>query len=55
MDHGGNDTVIAAWLGNKTPAMWHEWVDRDDATLYVAVESDQILGVAMMAQTVRSC
>jgi GNAT superfamily N-acetyltransferase len=49
MDHGGNDTVIAAWLSNKTPAMWHEWVDRDDATLYVAVEFDQILGVAMVA------
>lgn len=47
-DHGGDASVIAAWLGNKTPAIWCEWVDRDDASVYVAVEFSHILGVGMI-------
>jgi GNAT superfamily N-acetyltransferase len=47
-DHGGDPAIIAGWIGNKTAAMWHAWVDQAASRLFVAVEAGRILGVGMM-------
>ena len=47
-DHGGDPAIVAAWTGNKTPAMWRTWVDQGTSKLFVAVEEGHVLGVGMM-------
>jgi GNAT superfamily N-acetyltransferase len=48
-DHGGDPTIIAGWIGNKTADTWRAWVDQEASRLYVAVEAGRILGVGMMS------
>lgn len=47
-DHEGDPEKIAAWLANKSPEAWRTWIVRAGSSLFVAEESDRILGVGMI-------
>jgi len=43
LDHKNDASEIADWLSNKTVLSWNTWIDRDDATVYIAEKNDQIV------------
>ena len=50
-DHGDDPQILARWLRNKTPEDVRAWIDRPDATLLVAIETDAIVAVGMVTDT----
>ena len=44
-DHRNDPTILARWLGNKTPETFISWVEQADTSVLVAVENDDILAV----------
>ena len=44
-DHRNDASILALWLGNKTPANFRAWVDRADNTVLVADENGRVLAV----------
>jgi GNAT superfamily N-acetyltransferase len=44
-DHHGDPALLAAWLGNKTPAIFAAWMRRSDASYLLAVEGGSIAAV----------
>lgn len=47
-DHEGDAREVADWLSNKTETTWGEWLMRSDATVLVAVNASEIVGVGMI-------
>jgi GNAT superfamily N-acetyltransferase len=47
-DHEGEAREVADWLSNKTEATWEGWLMRGDATVLVAVKTNEIVGVGMI-------
>ena len=47
-DHGGDSAILAKWLANKTPEFVASWIARADCQVFIAVEADAIVGVAMV-------
>jgi GNAT superfamily N-acetyltransferase len=50
-DHGGDPAVLAAWLGNKTPATVAGWIARPGNAVLLAEEAGRVLGIAAMTAT----
>ena len=50
LDHGGQSAVLDAWLGNKTPQMVASWFDSPTNFSVVAVESGEVVGVALLTR-----
>jgi GNAT superfamily N-acetyltransferase len=46
LDHQGDASTLAMWLGNKTPDNMRRWIA--DHTVLVAVEGERIAGVAAL-------
>jgi GNAT superfamily N-acetyltransferase len=44
-DHGGDETNIARWTANKTPASLSHWMSDPETSFFVAEEADAIVGV----------
>jgi Acetyltransferase (GNAT) domain len=44
-DHGNDPTILARWLGNKTPEIVASWITQTGNTMLVAVEGSAILGM----------
>jgi len=49
-DHQNDATVLAAWLGNKTPEMVNSWFQSSTNFAIVAVEAGQVRGVALLTR-----
>ena len=47
-DHGGDPAILEKWLANKTPEFVAGWIARTDGQVFVAVETDAVVGVAMV-------
>ena len=47
-DHRDDPAVLASWLANKTRETWSVWLERRDASLYVAEEGGALCGVGMV-------
>ena len=47
-DHGGDPAALQPWLSNKTPQNVATWIARQDNNVFVAVDGDVILGVAVI-------
>jgi GNAT superfamily N-acetyltransferase len=44
-DHKNDATILARWLGNKTPEIFASWIRQPGNSLLVAAEDDNILAV----------
>src|SRR5258708_9924133 len=44
-DHRDDPTVLARWLGNKTPEIFAAWLAQPGNSVLVAVDGDEILAV----------
>jgi len=49
-DHQNDATVLAAWLGNKTPDMVGSWFQSGTNFSIVGAEAGQLLGVALLTR-----
>lgn len=47
-DHGDDEQTLALWLANKTEKSWTAWLNRIDATLLVAENAGEIIGIGMV-------
>jgi GNAT superfamily N-acetyltransferase len=45
-DHGSDPAILEKWLANKTPANVRTWIAAPDAHMFVAVDGEEMLGVA---------
>jgi GNAT superfamily N-acetyltransferase len=45
LDHRNDPSILAQWLGNKTPENFCAWVEQTDSSVLVAVENGKILAV----------
>ncbi len=50
-DYRNDPTILARWLGNKTPENFTSWVEQTDNSVLVAVESGDILAVGSVTDT----
>ncbi|HAX92089.1 MAG TPA: GNAT family N-acetyltransferase [Rhodospirillaceae bacterium] len=44
-DHHNDPAILKRWLGNKTPETIVSWMNDPEASMFVAVEGDEILAV----------
>jgi GNAT superfamily N-acetyltransferase len=44
-DHKNDSSIVARWLGNKTPEIFASWIRQPGNSLLVAAEDDSILAV----------
>jgi ribosomal protein S18 acetylase RimI-like enzyme len=49
VDHGADPDAIARWTANKTPETWVAWVNHPTASLHVAEQAGQVVGVCMIS------
>ncbi|SNS69270.1 L-amino acid N-acyltransferase YncA [Noviherbaspirillum humi] len=54
-DHHHDQTLLAAWLGNKTPEMVRTWFDASPNICMVATHDDVVQGVAAMSRAGKIC
>src|SRR5687768_12801528 len=47
-DHQNDPDILAAWLGNKHPAMVTSWLESPTNHTLVAVQGEQVVGVALL-------
>lgn len=50
-DHRNNETILAAWLGNKTPETVKGWFQCQSHFSVVAVVNEEVVGVATLTRS----
>jgi GNAT superfamily N-acetyltransferase len=50
LDHGNDQSILDAWLQNKTPENLREWLSSPDIYAIVAEDEGNILGVSMLSE-----
>jgi GNAT superfamily N-acetyltransferase len=50
LDHKNEAAILDAWLGNKTTAMVRGWFESATNFALVAVEAEQVVGVALLTR-----
>ncbi|MES2258605.1 MAG: GNAT family N-acetyltransferase [Pseudomonadota bacterium] len=48
LDHRNDETILAAWLGNKTPQMVASWFESPTNHSLVAVADGEVVGVSLL-------
>ncbi|WP_338763793.1 GNAT family N-acetyltransferase [Massilia sp. METH4] len=48
LDHRNDPAILAAWLGNKHPAMVRSWFESPTNYSLVAVQGDEVVGVSLL-------